>query len=87
MALNFKPFVATLKVVKMRLARYEAGEIAHIENVMASETRNRDHRSLRRTEEFISIETVREEENTRDLRVDGALRARKRNLENSLLRK
>ncbi len=59
--------VAELKVVKQKLAKYEAGEIAHIENVMASEWRGREHRRLRQLEEIFTIEEERSEENTRDL--------------------
>ncbi len=59
--------IGDLKVVKQRLARYEAGEVAHIENIMAHETRSRDHRRLRQLEEISVIETERTEETTRDL--------------------
>ena len=31
-------------VTRQRLLRYELGEIAHIENVMKSEKRSREHR-------------------------------------------
>ena len=56
--------VADLNVVRQRLIRYATGEVAHIENVMASETRDRTHRHLSRTEEFTSaiIETTNEQE-------------------------
>jgi hypothetical protein len=65
---SVKPLgIGDLKVVKQKLARYEAGEIAHIENVMASETRSREHRRLRQVEEVIISEKEREEENVRDL--------------------
>jgi len=56
-----------LQVVKQKLISYEIGEIAHIENVMASEKRSRSHRTLHRTEEFTSFELEREEETERDL--------------------
>lgn len=42
--------IGWLEIVKKRLVRYEAGEVAHIENVMAHERRHREHRRLRQTE-------------------------------------
>jgi len=59
--------VGELKVVKQRVARYEPGEVAHVENVMASEERERKHRRLRQTEERLVEEVDRSEENVRDL--------------------
>jgi hypothetical protein len=59
--------VGDLKVVKMRLARYEAGDLAHVENVMAREKRQRKHRRLRQYEETLELEESREEESKRDL--------------------
>jgi len=59
--------IGDLKVVKQKLARYEAGEIAHIENVMASEYRSRGHRRLRQFEERVTLDQERLEENKRDL--------------------
>lgn len=59
--------IGELQVVKQKLISYEIGEIAHIENVMASEKRSRNHRTLHRTEEFTSFELEREEETERDL--------------------
>jgi hypothetical protein len=56
-----------LHIVKKKLIGYEIGEIAHIENVMASETRSRKHRTLNRTEEFTSFTLEREEEQSLDL--------------------
>src|SRR5206468_1152911 len=50
-----------------KLARYEAGEVAHIENVLAREKRGRHHRRLRQVEETVTTEQEREEENRRDL--------------------
>ena len=68
MSANIKPIgVADLKVVKQRLARYEAGEIAHVENVMATESRGREHRRFRQTEETTIVERERTEESERDL--------------------
>lgn len=58
---------AELEVVKQHVVRYEAGEIAHIENVLAGEYRDRVHRSLDRSEDvsIFESETVRKE--SRDL--------------------
>ncbi len=59
--------VADLLVVRQQLLRYERGEIAHIENVMQSESRTRDHRRLERSETFLSTVTERVEETEREL--------------------
>jgi len=65
---TIKPIgIGDLKVVKQRLARYEAGELAHIENVLAREKRGREHRRLRQVEEIAVLEREREEESKRDL--------------------
>lgn len=62
------PFgVGDLMVVKQDLARYEPGEVAHVENVMATEKRGREHRRLRRTEETFVVEQEHLEESQRDL--------------------
>ena len=49
--------VTDLLVVKQQIKRYEAVEIAHVENVLSGETRSRVHRHLVRTEEIRSFET------------------------------
>jgi len=59
--------VADLEVVRQELLRYEAGEIAHIENVLQGEKKERSHRRLNRTEETLFTETESEEESERDL--------------------
>jgi len=59
--------IADLQVAKRKIIRYELGEISHIENVMATETRSRDHRRLDRTEESTLLESISEEEELRDL--------------------
>ncbi len=56
--------VADLLVVKQQIKRYEAGEIAHIENVLAGEGKLRTHRQLNRTEEVIS--TLKEQEHEKE---------------------
>jgi hypothetical protein len=63
------PGIADLKVVRKRLLRYEDGEIAMIENVMATETRNRKHRLLRRDTEVSTTATETEKVSERDTQV------------------
>ncbi|MFD7408757.1 hypothetical protein ACFV7R_40330 [Streptomyces sp. NPDC059866] len=52
--------VADLLVVKQHLVRYEAADVAHIENVLKGEKKEREHARRRETEEF----TLRESEVT-----------------------
>ncbi|MCC2321145.1 hypothetical protein [Cellulomonas xiejunii] len=56
--------VAELLVVKQHLKRYDRTDVAHVENVMASERRVRTHRALDRVEETFTTEreTTRERE-------------------------
>jgi hypothetical protein len=49
-----RPGFADMYVVRDEWAAYEAGEIAHIENVMAGETRERKHTRETESEEIIS---------------------------------
>jgi hypothetical protein len=49
--------VADLLVVKQQIKRYEPGEVAHVENVLAGEKRSRTHRQFERTEETFTTET------------------------------
>lgn len=58
--------VADLRVVKQVLIKYEKGELAHVENVMAGETRERTHRRLQKTDETIFSSIEKETENSRD---------------------
>lgn len=62
-----KPLVAELIIVEQRLSRYEMGEIAHIENVLLKEKRERSYRNLKTIEETRLIETESTEENVKDL--------------------
>lgn len=65
---TLKPFgIGDLIVLKKRLERYDAGEIAHIENVMGKEHRTRNHRQLRQVETRKLEETELEEETRHDL--------------------
>jgi hypothetical protein len=56
--------IGDLLVVKQSLKRYEARELAHVENILKGEHKERSHRRARTTEETltIEIETKREEE-------------------------
>jgi hypothetical protein len=64
---SIKPLgVGDLKVVKQKLVKYAAGEVAHIENVLRGEHKERRHRVLDRTEEVLVALTETEEETTRD---------------------
>jgi hypothetical protein len=58
---------ARLLVVRQQIKRYEAGEIAHVENVMAGERRVRRHRQLDRTEETTIFETETTNEKSTEL--------------------
>ena len=58
--------IGDLKVVKQTLQRYVAGEVAHIENVLDGEKKERNHRRLDRTEQTFTIETETVEETERD---------------------
>ena len=49
--------VADLLVVKQQIKRYEAAEIAHVENVLIGEKKSRAHRQLERSEETFLTET------------------------------
>ncbi len=67
MTSRIKPFIGDLQVVKQKLVNYEAGEIAHIENVLKSEKRNRKHRQLNQNEDIIFTSSDLSEENLKDL--------------------
>lgn len=56
--------IGDLLVVKQNLKRYEARELAHVENVLLGEFKERMHRRARTTEETFTseIETKKEEE-------------------------
>lgn len=57
--------IADLLVVKQQIKRYEAGEIAHIENVLDGESKVRTHRQLDRTEEVLT--SVKEQEHEKEV--------------------
>ena len=49
--------VADLLVVKQQLVRYEGADIAHIENILKGEKKEREHTTRKQTEEFNLRET------------------------------
>jgi hypothetical protein len=59
-----KTYIGDLFVIKEELARYEEGDIADIENILAGELKVRRHRTLHRTEETTETEneTITNEE-------------------------
>ncbi|MEV4897349.1 hypothetical protein AB0K48_49225, partial [Nonomuraea sp. NPDC055795] len=59
--------VADLLVVRQKIKAYELGEYAHIENVMAGESRERSTRRLTQVEEILERETETETEKEKDL--------------------
>ncbi|WP_117208886.1 hypothetical protein [Allorhizocola rhizosphaerae] len=59
--------IADLMVLEQELLRYELGEIAHIENVLKSETRTRTFKTSTTTEQTEVTETEVTEEKERDL--------------------
>jgi hypothetical protein len=59
--------VGDLLIVRQKLKAYELGDFAHVENVLAGESRMREHRRLDRTEETVTIEKETETEKERDL--------------------
>lgn len=65
---NLQPIgVMDLLVLKQNLKLYEAGEVSHIENVLKGESKSREHRRARETEEFLLEEIVTTKEEERDL--------------------
>jgi hypothetical protein len=59
--------VADLLIVRQRISGYEFGEIAHVENVLESETRSREHERHERMESETMVETETSESQERDL--------------------
>ncbi len=58
--------IADYRRVEQRLYCYQPGEVAHIENVMQGETKERTTRNLRRTEDTITVSTQEETTKERD---------------------
>lgn len=66
-ALARPPAITDLKVVRQQLLRYEMGEIAHIENVLKGESKEREHKRTNIREETTVIESEHEELLEKDL--------------------
>ena len=65
---DVKPIgVADLLVVKQQLKGYEARDVAHIENILQGESKERIHRRRNETEEFAYLETEKTTTEERDL--------------------
>jgi hypothetical protein len=58
--------IGDLKVVKQKLRSYQLGEVAHIENVLRGEYKERRYRVLDRTEETVTVAEETQEETTKD---------------------
>jgi hypothetical protein len=58
--------IGDLKVVKQTLRSYQLGEVAHIENVLRGEYKERKFRVLDRTEETVTVSEETQEETTKD---------------------
>lgn len=64
---RIKPLgIGDLKVVKQTLLEYQPGEVAHIENVLKGENKERVHRTLDRTETTIFESSEESTESERD---------------------
>ncbi len=59
--------VGDFKRVEQETDYYEAGEVAHIENILAGEKKSHDTRRLTRSEQTTTTETSYEEESERDV--------------------
>jgi hypothetical protein len=64
---GFEAGIGDLLLVRQTLKAYELGEFAHVENVLAGESRLREHRRLDIREEIEAREEERETEKERDL--------------------
>lgn len=65
---TIKPIgVGELLLVKQQLIRYQGGDVAHIENILKSENKLREHRRTKRTEQFYLTETEIATEEEMDL--------------------
>lgn len=62
--------VADLLVVKQQITRYEATEIAHVENIMSGETRTREHRTFERIDETLTVEREKIREQEKELQTE-----------------
>lgn len=58
--------IGDLLVTKQELIKYDLGEVAHVENIMQGEYRERSYRTLDRTEEFTQTEQETETETSNE---------------------
>jgi hypothetical protein len=61
-----RPYIGDLFLIREDLARYEAGEIGDIENVLAGEMKVRRHRMLTRSEETLELDSETTSSDERD---------------------
>lgn len=61
-----RPYIGDLFLIRETLARYEAGDIADIENILAGEAKVRRHRTLTHTEDTTETSTEASSETERD---------------------
>ncbi len=59
--------IGDLMVVRQELMKYTLGEVAHIENVMQSESKIRTHKRITESEETLAVTSEQIEETQRDL--------------------
>jgi len=64
---TFASGIGDLLIVRQKLKAYELAEFAHVENALAGETREREHRRLNLREEITVSETETETEKERNL--------------------
>jgi hypothetical protein len=64
---QFQAGIGDLLMVKQNLKAYELGEFAHVENVLAGETREREHRRLDTSEQTITTEQETDTQKEKDL--------------------
>jgi len=64
---QFQAGIGDLLMVKQTLKAYELGEFAHVENVLAGETREREHRRLDTSEQTITTEQETDTQKEKDL--------------------
>lgn len=63
---ELRPYIGDLYLIHENLSRYEAGDIADIENILAGEAKLRKHRVLSRSEETLTTETETTASSERD---------------------
>jgi hypothetical protein len=63
---DFPRKIADLRIIEQELKDYLAGEVAHVENILQGEMKERSTRRLRRTEDTVYTSSEREETTERD---------------------